>query len=152
MRWAIFFVCPALALIVPPSVIIASNLTLDGSSASTSAKNLSAPSPTSCNSAFYGSDPNLESCVDAAAKISRTTSSTIYGTRGQYGIESSLPIRYQSDDGFCVIELRPRKKGSSVRGDVARGVDIYDAAQHVIQKCMINSRYKSGGSTWGFSM
>ena len=62
-----------------------------------------------------------------------------------------MPIRYQSDDGGCVIDVRPRKKGSALRNEVARNIDISDTAQRVIQRCVVDYRAKSGGSTFGFS-
>lgn len=61
----------------------------------------------------------------------------------------SIPLRYQSDDGWCVVELRARVRGTAVRADVATAVEVSDAVQRVIEECVV--RASTGGSTRGFS-
>ena len=62
----------------------------------------------------------------------------------------SIPLRYQSDDGLCVIELRARTGPRVVRGDVTTFLEISDAAERVIDQCV--ARIPAGGSTTDFSM
>ena len=110
------------------------------------------PGDAYCLGAVYGVDLNPDSCINAWEKMPRTLIPITYGSRNQH-LSISFPIRYQSDDGLCVIDLRAKHGDAAARGDVARSIDICDAARLVIDKCMRNPRRTaSGGSTWGFSM
>ena len=134
------------------NLTISSNLTLTDSLPSNSALNLSAGWSISCMPRAYGANLRPESCINAWQKIERTEHSDYYYSRGQSGPGVSVPIRWQSDDGLCVIDLRPRFNDHVTIGeDVSRGVDISDAVRRMIARCMIESASKSGGSTNGFS-
>ena len=61
----------------------------------------------------------------------------------------SIPLRYQSDDGFCVIELRSKISSMAVRGDVTTFLEISDAVERIIDQCVV--RVPAGGSATGFS-
>ena len=61
----------------------------------------------------------------------------------------SIPLRYQSDDGWCAVELRARVRATTVRADVATAVEVSDAAERVIEECVV--RTSAGGSVTGFS-
>lgn len=151
MRGFIFFAPSVLALTIAPPVLLSGNLTDVSNFGNASASNLTASSNTRCAPATYGTDLRVESCANAMEKIPRTTLLYVYGTRGQPGTEIIVPIRYQSDDGLCAIDLRPRKKGYAIKNEITRPIDISDAAQRVIDQCVIGSRSKSGGYTFGFS-
>lgn len=105
-----------------------------------------------CASRTYGHNLQASSCMNAWTKIPRASAETVFGSRGQPGIDAGLPLRYQSDDGLCVIEMRARQKYRSVEGDVTTGVAISDAAKRVIDKCVVLAQVASGGSTTGFSV
>lgn len=113
-----------------------------------SATSLLATGRVSCLRRIYGYDLNYESCHKAWKKIPRSYISNTYGTRGQ-DVEMRVPIRYQSDDGRCVIDIRPTRTSAAVRGDVVRGVDMSNAAIDVLDRCVTK---KEGGSVNGFSM
>lgn len=105
-----------------------------------------------CIPRIYGADLSLGSCLNAWSHIPRSNSEETYVTRSQQvrgGI--TVPIRYQSDDGLCVIDLRPRNKDLSIIGDSARSIAVSDAAGRIIQKCVINLPARSGGSVTAFS-
>ena len=73
----------------------------------------------------------------------------MFGSHGQQGIDVQIPLRYQSDDGLCVIELRARTRPVAVRGDVTTFGEIADAAERIIEQCV--RRVPAGGSTTDFS-
>ena len=109
------------------------------------------PGVASCLGGIYGADLNPDSCINAWEKMPRTLAPIAYGTRSQH-LAFSFPIRYQSDDGLCVIDLRARQGDAAARGDVARSIHISDAARLIIDNCMRNPpRIPVGGSIWGFS-
>lgn len=101
----------------------------------------------SCSTRYYGKDLDYESCMNAWRKIPRSPAQDSYGTRGQR-VQIRLPIRYQSSDGRCVIDIRPARLGAAIKLDLARGVDISDAARNLMQTCVIK---KQGGSVRDFS-
>lgn len=105
-----------------------------------------------CTSRPYGYNLQASSCMNAWSKIPRTFAETVFGSRGQPGIDTGLPLRYQSDDGLCVIELRARQTNRVVEGDVTTGVAISDAAKRIIDKCVVLAQVASGGSTTDFSV
>ena len=104
---------------------------------------------TFCRPNFYGVNVPVSSCLNAWAKIPRTGAEIVFGSRGQRGIDVSIPLRYQSDDGGCAVELRARVRGTAVRADVATAVEVSDAVERVIEECVV--RASTGGSTRGFS-
>lgn len=140
-----------LTLLIGPSKSLSVDPTLVWNLNNSIAGNLSVQGDVSCIPRSYGVDPRVESCFNAWAKIPRTLSRDTYGTRGQHA-DVRVPIRYQSDDGFCVIDLRSRIRDETIRDDVTRSIDVSDAAKRVMDKCMVQSKRKSGGSTTGFSM
>ena len=115
--------------------------------------NLPNPDHISCLPRVYGVNPNKESCINAWEKIPRTTSEEMYTSRTRATSASiSIPIRFQSDDGRCVIDIRSKRRDTLVIEDITRGIDISDAAGNIIVKCMQEqSRLTSGGSIYGFS-
>ena len=139
-----------LLLIVPSilSLLIGPPTTLNSTNETT---NLLIPGVASCIDGTYGIDLNLNSCINAWVKMPRTLTPAAYGTRSQH-LALSFPIRYQSDDGLCVIDLRARHGDAAARGDVARSLDISEAARLIIESCMNPQRRTSGGSLYGFSM
>ncbi|KAI4223609.1 MAG: hypothetical protein L6R36_005291 [Xanthoria steineri] len=104
---------------------------------------------TFCRPNFYGVNLPVSSCLNAWAKIPRTGAEIVFGSRGQRGIDVSIPLRYQSDDGWCVVELRARVRATTVRADVATAVEVSDAVERVIEECVV--RTSAGGSVTGFS-
>ena len=104
---------------------------------------------TFCRPNFYGVNVPVSSCLNAWAKIPRTSAEIVFGSRGQRDIGVSIPLRYQSDDGWCVVELRARVRATTVRADVATAVEVSDAVDRVIEECVVRS--STGGSTTGFS-
>lgn len=151
MHGFIFFAPSVLALTIASPAMLPGNLTHVGNSSNASASNLTTSPYTRCYPSVYGTNLNVQSCANAVEKIPRTPLLYVYGTRGQAGTEIIVPIRYQSDDGLCVIDLRPRKRGATLKNEITRPIDISDAAQRVIDQCIIASRSRSGGLTVGFS-
>lgn len=135
-----FLIRPVQSLSTDPSVV--------GNRSDTSTTNLSATGDVLCSYRYYGSDLDYESYFNAWSKIPRPLSQNSYGTRGQR-VDFHIPIRYQSNDGHCVIDIRPTLRGVAVRGDIARGIDISDAAMRVLDSCVTAT---IGGSVDGFSM
>ena len=131
------------------------NLTTDpipqGDLSDADTTNLSDPDRVFCAPRFYGADLRAESCINAWGKMPRTTAQIWYGTLGQRA-DVRIPIRYQSDDGLCVIDLRPRIRDASVRGDGARSIDVSNSAKHILDTCIRFKAQNSGGSVYGFSM
>ncbi|KAL8974451.1 MAG: hypothetical protein Q9197_001307 [Variospora fuerteventurae] len=107
------------ALLLLSSVVFSQNVTI--------APSLIAEGKVLCNPDVYGLNPQEPSCLNAWSKIPRTASEIVYGHRGLPGVEVVIPVRYQSDDGLCVVELRPRQQRRIVQGDVATGIEISDA-------------------------
>ncbi|KAL8824188.1 MAG: hypothetical protein Q9191_005231, partial [Dirinaria sp. TL-2023a] len=151
MRGFIFFPPSVLALTVAPPALLSGNLTRVGNFGNASASNLTTSPNTRCSPSAYGTNLNVESCANAVEKIPRTPLLYVYGTKGQVGTEIIVPIRYQSDDGLCVIDLRTKKRGATLKNEITRPIDISDAAQRVIAQCVMGSRSRSGGVTFGFS-
>lgn len=110
--------------------------------------NVTRPGRASCRPNTYG-QPQEPSCRNAWSKVPRTGTEIVFGSRGQRGIDVSIPLRYQSDDGLCVIELRTRTGPRIVRGDVTSFLQISDAAEQIIDQCVV--RIPAGGSTTDFS-
>ena len=139
-------------LMTPPArSLIHTTIPAENSSDNDTAR-LLLPGVVSCLGRPYGYDLSLDSCINAYMKMPRTLAPTAYSARSEHS-EPSYPVRYQSDDGLCVIDLQSRQGHSVARGDVTRGVDISDAARSIIEKCMMHpTRPKSGGSLYGFSM
>ena len=146
----IFFAL-ALCISFPPPIALLENTTSLGSVIDNHSANLSALNKPRCLAHVYGSNPSAVSCLDALAKIPRRASKDLYGSRREQGITFFLPIRYQSDDGLCVVDLRARVPDRPVR-DSARGTDIVNAARYLISRCVVEPRSgKSGGLITGFS-
>lgn len=150
MRAIVLFASSALALLTPPPTALSENLALAGSLANDRAANISTRGVPSCLPGPYGVGVNAHSCKNAMGKIPRTTVQTVYGTRGSPRIGIIIPIRYQSDDGRCAITLRLRNIDGAGR-DVARSIDVADAAREVIDLCVAPPNLKFGGSSNGFS-
>lgn len=150
MRVLLFFASSALALLLPPPISLSENLTLASSLANGPGANISTRGAISCLPALNGFDLKAQSCINAMRKIPRTTSSDVYGTRGVPATDVTIPIRYQSDDGRCVITLRLRKRDGTGQ-DVTRSVDVADAAGDIIDRCIIPRNLNYGGSAIGFS-
>lgn len=150
MRAIVLFASSALALLIPPPIALSENLALAGSLGNDRAANSSRLGGAKCLPAIYGANVNSQSCINALGKIPRTTAQSVYGTRGSAGTGIVIPIRYQSDDGGCAITLRVRSSDASGR-DVARSIDIADAASDVIDRCVVPPNRKYGGSANGFS-
>lgn len=144
MRGMIVSVTSVAALLLLSSVVFSQNVTI--------APSLIAEGKVLCNPDVYGLDPQESSCLNAWSKIPRTASETVYGQRGLPGVEVVIPVRYQSDDGLCVVELRPRQQRRTVRGDVTTGIEISDAVRRVIDGCVASPKFRSGGITSDFSV
>lgn len=145
------FVPSILGVLIAPSTNLIANQIPAVSSSNNDTASLQTPGAAFCLQSVYGIDVSLDSCINAWVKMPRSLAPTTYGIRGQ-DLEAPLPIRYQSDDGLCVIDLRARRGDGAARGDIARGVDISNAARLIIENCMENpQRRKVGGSIYGFS-
>lgn len=131
------------ALLLLSSVVFSQNVTIRPS--------IIAEGKVLCNPDVYGLDPQESSCLNAWSKIPRTASETVYGHRGLPGVVV-IPVRYQSDDGLCVVELRSRQQRRAVRGDVTTGIEISDAVRRVIDGCVASPKFRSGGTTSDFSV
>ena len=102
-----------------------------------------------CRSKVYGENLEAKSCENAWEKMPRTRNVRLYASRRYSDQQISLPFRYQSDDGLCVIDVRARKKDEATR-DYARGIDVSNAASDLIGECVEEEGI--GGSALGFSM
>ena len=139
-------------LIAPPPSNIINNSVPARISRSNDTASLLVPGVASCIGRTYGFDLGFDSCINAWGKMPRTLEPIAYGDRSLH-LAASVPVRYQSDDGLCAIDLRARHGDVATRGDVARGVDVSDAAHVVIEKCIKNRQQSTtGGSISGFSM
>lgn len=108
------------------------------------------PGALQCSPRKYGSGLSPDSCLNAWGKMPRTTNHNIYRSRPQREHDEFLvPIRYQSDDGLCAIDLRPRLHDKLHGGDIARSVDVSDAAWTVLEMCV--RRTREGGFMGRFS-
>lgn len=155
-RWihsTICLACSVLSLSIPSSINLSLNSTgaifQDNQAAAAAARNVSAP--VICRPKTHGVFPREASCRNAWSKIPRTAVEQVYRTRGQLPPDVVVPIRYQSDDGWCVIEVRPSTMGKAVRGDTTTGIAVSDAAKHVIDICISERPIPSGGTFSGFS-
>lgn len=151
----LFFLIPfTLSFLLPPPSLLSTNLTVASNASVYSAANVLTYKGTKCLPQIYGFSPNLQSCLNALGKMPRTTSANEYGTRsmhrGQHDSKIPVPIRYQSDDGLCAIDLRPKIRDRTI-SDVARSIDIVEAAEEIIGRCLKRQGDRSGGMTWGFS-
>lgn len=141
-----------LILITACFALPSQNVTVNNSN-NGSLPELPSPDHISCLPRVYGVNPKKASCVNAWEKIPRTITEDMYTSRSRATTVSiTIPIRYQSDDGRCVIDVRAKRRDTVVTGDLSRGIDISDAAGSIIDKCMQpQSRFTSGGSIYGFS-
>ena len=144
---------PVSALILITACSALSNNVAINNSTNRILPNLPSPDHISCLPRNYGVNPNRESCWNAWDKIPRTTSEEMYTSRSRATSPSiSIPIRFQSDDGRCVIDIRAKRRDTVVLEDITRGIDVSDAAGGIIVKCMQEHvRFTSGGSIYGFS-
>lgn len=146
------FATSVLAFSIPSPTLLSGNITTAGNILDHPAGNFSASSKNiRCSSHNYGTNPSLDSCKNAWAKMPRTEGTNLYTSRSYTGTSTPLPLRWQSDDGLCVIDLRAKLKDHAIR-DMARTVDISNAAQYIIDQCIMKSKTRTGGSTYGFSM
>lgn len=108
------------------------------------------PGDVQCNSARFGFPLRQHSCLNAWGKMPRTTQESTYSVRSRTGsADITVPIRYQSDDGLCAIDLRPRFSDVMPGGDIARSIDISNAVVRILQECVHG--LGNGGSTAKFS-
>ena len=147
-------VFPVASIFVPPSSSIFSNLSLSDPSIDALDAldaNLTAPGDVFCSSRYYGRALSHDSCSDAWVKMPRSDHVDIYVSRSHHALHAiQIPIRYQSDDGNCVIDIKAKDHNVAVRGDSARSLDISEAAQRILAQCIARP-LQSGGSVWGFS-
>lgn len=134
---------------IPSRSLLIINSTLPNDSISNSILNVTGVEQTKCLPQHYGLELSLGSCRNAQRKIPRTTTAYPYSTRGQAGAGIVIPLRYQSDDGLCVVDVKGRRRDRAVT-DVARSLDISDAAEEIIKRCVDGMQMNSGGSTYGF--
>ena len=97
-----------------------------------------------CRSMF-GPITDVTSCWNAWERIPQSSNRQPFVPRNSRGIGISVPRRYQSEDGLCVIDLQfPSRLPSIGSGDFASWNNIVLAAGDIIDTC--SSADRSGGT------
>lgn len=152
MLLLLLFIPAISGLTTPRPILLSNNLTIAGEHSINSTTNPTGPNYLACRRNPDGIKLG-KSCVNAWAKIPRTTLENVYVTRrGNLPAASDIvvPIRYLSDDGLCAIDVRARERDTVPDpGDIARSIDISDAADAIIKACV--ERSGRGGYSSGFS-
>lgn len=139
------------AILLSPPLILAQSaanvsISLHGNTSTVGAH----PSKIYCGPLAYGSNLDIESCLQAWEKMPRSSISHTYTPRWhQMPGNILLPLRYLSDDGACAIDVDQRTGSFAAEVDVSTDDAIVAHTTELLEKCVRNRGF--GGYVGGFS-
>ena len=94
----------------------------------------------------YDPLPFVDSCQNAWEGIPRSDVRVQFTKRRGSSSAFSLPIRWQSSSGLCIIDLDFESGVSIGSGDYARDIDLSNAVSSIITQCIASPRHVVGSS------